>query len=82
LGGAIFMRSGALQLLDCDFLTNGTTGGAGGISFGGAGQGKGGAIYLMPGVFAVQSGSLFTGNTATDDNATPGDDDDVFGTFH
>ena len=83
LGGAVFVRLGALLLVDCAFDANTAAGGAGGAgNAGGAvGLGKGGAIYLMPAAFATQTGTTFTSNVANNDAAIPGDDDDVFGTF-
>jgi hypothetical protein len=65
---------------DCTFDTNSASGAAGGLGAGN-GQGKGGAIYLLPAAFAIQLNTTYVGNLAADDAAVPGDDEDVFGTF-
>jgi hypothetical protein len=91
LGGAIFVRSGQLQLRDCTFLNNGTTAGLGGS---GAPNGiaKGGALFICNSSFcgpghdgvAVALGKVtFKASNAAqagDDPACPGrDDSDICG---
>jgi hypothetical protein len=79
LGGAIFARAGSLSLVDCVFSGNSAAGGPGGGGGATAGEGKGGALYVMPTAAATLPGTTLDGNAATDDVAAPGDDDDVFG---
>lgn len=79
LGGAIFARAGSLSLVDCELSANTATGGPAGGGGATAGRGKGGALYVMPGASAALAGTTFSANVATDDAATPGDDDDAFG---
>src|SRR5262249_19292022 len=93
LGGAIFIRNGALTLINTTFTNNAATGGLAGAAGNGAtaGQGKGGALFaLNDGVngtatarslFAAPS---FRGNTAADAGTVitnPQDNNDVFGTL-
>lgn len=84
LGGAIFVRAGALELIDCTFDRNAATGGTSGGGDATVGEGKGGAIYVNAGATVVESNTTHgTGgdaNSASDDSASAGDDDDVFGT--
>lgn len=89
LGGAIFARSGFVELMDVRFSNNRALRGAAGSHFGnnggGAGQGKGGALFLMPGVEAVAMGVTFEDNAADDASGTgftpgsPSDTNDVHG---
>jgi hypothetical protein len=44
MGGAIFLRSGTLNLVECSFMGNRAQGGPGGQD----GLGKGGAIFIYP----------------------------------
>lgn len=85
LGGAIFARAGALELVDCTFNANNAGGGAKGGGSAEAGKGKGGAIYVHSGATVTEFGTTFgTGgdaNSASDDTSSSGDDDDVFGTI-
>jgi hypothetical protein len=87
LGGGIFVRAGRLSLVRVHFESNAATagaGGAGGIFMGtpgGPGQGKGGALFMI-GIAEVTGTDLtFSANAASDDSATPGDDDDVYGSI-
>ncbi|HPF37446.1 MAG TPA: Ig-like domain-containing protein [Phycisphaerae bacterium] len=85
LGGAIFIRAGTLELIDCEFYRNTATGGSAGGGDATDGEGKGGAIYIRSGatVREINSdyGSGADANIASDDGATSGDDDDAFGTI-
>jgi hypothetical protein len=91
MGGAIFISSGLLQLIDTEFVNNSASGGSGakGAS---NGVGKGGAIFVCsPSLCgsghdgaAIWSGkTFFAGNTASDaggEQSLPGrDDPDVCG---
>jgi hypothetical protein len=78
LGGAIFLRSGTLNVTNSAFLTNSATGGIGGSSPGQSGtngQGIGGAIFITDGFAANVSGLTFMNNVASDA------DNDVHGTL-
>jgi hypothetical protein len=78
LGGAIFIRSGTLTLINSTFTSNSATGGNGGSSPGMSGtngQGRGGAIFINDGAVATESGSTFMNNVASDG------DNDVHGTL-
>jgi hypothetical protein len=80
LGGAIFVRAGTLNLVNDTFSNNAATGGAGGGNGATAGQGKGGALFIMSGATAVATGSLtFSGNSAADAGSTSTDNADVYG---
>jgi|GEM_PF-1751595 len=85
LGGAIFVRAGTLAMFDCTFNSNTATGGTKGGGSAEDGEGKGGAIYVHAGATVEEFNTTFgTGgdaNSATDDSASSGDDDDVFGTI-
>ena len=90
LGGALFVRTGAtVQLRDCTFNSNTATGGTGGAGNNNVdaedGEGKGGAIYVHSGATVEEYNTTFgTGgdaNSATDDSASSGDDENVFGTI-
>jgi hypothetical protein len=93
LGGAIFVRSGQLQLRDVTFTNNSTVGGLGAA---GAPNGvaKGGAIFICSayfcgpghdGVGAASGKTLFQSNSAADAGQDPvcfgRDDADVCGLF-
>jgi DNA-binding beta-propeller fold protein YncE len=76
LGGAIFIRSGTLSLINSIFTNNSAIGGNGGSSAGTSGtngQGRGGAIFINDGAAANESGTTFTNNMASDG------DNDVYG---
>lgn len=85
LGGAIFVRTGVLEMIDCNFHRNSATGGAAGGSGATGGDGKGGAVFVNSGASVLETGTAFgTGgdaNSASDDAATSGDNDDVYGTI-
>jgi hypothetical protein len=91
LGGAVFVRSGLLQLIDTSFVENAATAGLGGRGAP-SGMGKGGALFVCsPNVcgsgldaVAIWSGkTLFVRNRAPDaggEQSLPGRDDaDVCG---
>lgn len=80
LGGAIFVRAGTIVIVDSTFASNSAAGGSG--SLGGTnGQGKGGAIFVNSGATALISGLSYSGNSASDNAHTTGDDNDVYGTL-
>jgi hypothetical protein len=92
LGGAIFLRTGALTLTDCVFDNNSATGGQGSLgsasSSGGGGisgedgtdgQGKGGAVFVLTGATARASGVIYFNNVASDADTTTDDNNDIFG---
>ncbi len=92
LGGAIFVRDGGtLNVSSCDFESNNTYRGSGGIgdcSNGKDGKGKGGAIFVMAGATAqaaCPSDLTFSGNSAADQASVPGftnaDDNDLYGSI-
>jgi uncharacterized repeat protein (TIGR01451 family) len=76
LGAGIFVRSGgSLTLRDTAFTDNTATGGSGANP----GQGKGGGLFVMDGATLVnQGGMTFSGNTASDEGNTIGDNNDVY----
>jgi hypothetical protein len=93
LGGAIFVRSGQLQLRDVTFMNNSSTGGLGAA---GAPNGiaKGGAVFICSsffcgpghdGVGAASGKMVFRSNSAAEAGADPlcaeRDDADVCGLF-
>ena len=95
LGGALFVRSGNLQLNGSNtFANNSSTGGAGGsgsdftgagggITNGAAGQGKGGAIFIHTTASAFFSTPpTYGSNTATDAGATVTDNNNYYGVFN
>lgn len=65
LGGAIFMRNGALSLTNATFTSNSANGGTS-RSGGNNGQGKGGALYISSTATAVSTSALptFSANSA------------------
>ena len=85
LGGGIFMRSGALTLINTNFTNNTAAGGSGGsggyYGDGSDGSGLGGGLFILQGLTTVSSvGSpIFSGNSATDDDGTETNNDDFFG---
>jgi len=94
LGGAIFVSTGGLQLLNTSFVNNSTAAGATGYSAGNGGHAKGGALFICAPSFcgaghngsAILQGNLsFQGNLAADAGTTPTcpgrDDVDVCGAF-
>jgi hypothetical protein len=91
-GGAIFIRSGSLDLQSSTFTSNTATRGT--ASPGGAGLGKGGAVFAlhittntngndlgMPAVLPTVTGCAngFSANTADDQGAATRDNNDAFG---
>jgi hypothetical protein len=79
LGGAVFLRDGTLDLVQCQFLENAATGGAGGPGSTAdplaAGDGKGGAVFIRPfgsggptpgEYLALLQAQTFRGNVAVD----------------
>nr|WP_277876478.1 DUF4347 domain-containing protein [Trichocoleus sp. FACHB-40] len=88
LGGAIFIRSGSLNLINTNFQNNSTVGGSGGAptynyprSRGQNGQGKGGAIFVNTGATVSASNLTFSGNTALNSAGTDTDNGNVYGTI-
>ncbi|MCA9255266.1 MAG: hypothetical protein KDA33_06490 [Phycisphaerales bacterium] len=88
LGGGLFVRSGASVFLkSVTFNNNQAVRGLGGSgdNTGGNGEGKGGAIYAQAGASVFEYDTTFgaggDANGATDDTASSGDDDDVYGTI-
>lgn len=88
LGGAIFVKSGVLMLVDTSFIGNMAIAGQG-IN---PGLGKGGAIFMVTEDLKSQSGAVettqliflekspkFQGNLATDAGNLPNDNHDIFG---
>ena len=88
LGGAIFVRAGTLNLIDCTFIYNGASHGEGGAvteqpTYNGAvGQGKGGAIYIYSGATANAMGATFSDSITEDGLATPTDNPNWYGTLN
>jgi uncharacterized repeat protein (TIGR01451 family) len=74
LGGAIFVNSGTLLLIQTSFSSNSATGGPNGDNQGtgnaAPGQGKGGALFINSGATAAYLGSApsFSGDSASDAN--------------
>jgi hypothetical protein len=91
LGGALFVRHDAehapsVVLIDTAFEFNSANGGSGGIGEHGisaaAGQGKGGAIFVMDGARVVAGSPIsFSGNTASNAGGSVSDNADVYGTI-
>ncbi len=82
LGGALFVRSGRVNLINTRFSANSTSGGAGAGS-GERGLGKGGALYAAPGstVVSADTAPLFGGNTAQDGGSDAADNQNLYGTL-
>jgi hypothetical protein len=93
LGGAIFIRSGHLDMQNSSFTSNTATGG-GANANANPGQGKGGAIFVvhilgnanandqgMPTALPTVSGcqNTLSGDSASDAGTTPRDNADTFG---
>ncbi len=82
LGGAVLVLRSSLTALDVSFENNSAEGGRGGSGLdidGTDGQGKGGALFII-GSSTVTGGDLeFSGNSASDDEDSETDNDDVFG---
>lgn len=80
LGGALFVRSGRVTLVNTRFSGNAALGGIGAGS-GERGQGKGGALYVYSGstVVSVDAAPLFESNTAQDAGEQEGDNVNLFG---
>lgn len=89
-GGAIFVRSGSLLLYQTSFKRNVALSGTG-VS---PGQGKGGAIFILPSLLSEIQSNLseptvlvlgnppkFTDNMASDATGLPTDNNNVFGTL-
>ncbi|MBC8096288.1 MAG: hypothetical protein H7Y43_10785 [Akkermansiaceae bacterium] len=73
LGGAIFVRTGAVTIANCSFTGNFAANGLGGIgSFGNGngvnGKGVGGAVFIDTGVNFFLNGNTFSGNVAVTRN--------------
>ncbi len=85
LGGVIFVRSGSLTLKNCVLTGNMSTGGAlgtgtfgPGCGNGMAGQAKGGAVFLDGAFPFVNTGNVFTSNTAADAGSSTTDNADIY----
>ncbi|BAQ62886.1 alkaline phosphatase [Geminocystis sp. NIES-3708] len=84
-GGAIFIRSGSLDLQDTSFTNNSTVGGIGDSG----GQGLGGAIFVVPAELTGQTGRpaptvtgtnvSFVNNSASNDAGVVANNDNLFG---
>ncbi|MGE5657523.1 MAG: DUF4347 domain-containing protein, partial [Actinomycetota bacterium] len=90
LGGAVFVRSGVVNLFNNTFSSNSAIGGSGGGATVAGGQGKGGAIFIassatesgslpVPTVNTVNGATTFTGNSAVDAGSTPTDNMNFYG---
>jgi hypothetical protein len=88
MGGAIFARGGSVDLQDVLFSNNRAQRGPGGGHFnnpGQPGQGKGGALFILPAATVTASAVTFAGNSADDGSGigyVPGqaaDTNDVYG---
>jgi Domain of unknown function (DUF4347) len=73
LGGAIFVRNGALNLNRTNFLNNQANGGNAGGTGAFAGSGKGGAIFVNTGATVNYSELIYSGNIAASSAGTPVD---------
>jgi hypothetical protein len=62
-GGAIFVRTGVLTMIDTSFKANVTTPGGSGLSLG---EGKGGAVFILQGAIATATRVQFSGSIAAD----------------
>ena len=82
LGGALFVRSGRVNLVNTRFGNNSTAGGAGAGS-GERGLGKGGALYVAPGstVVSADTAPLFSANSAQDGGTDAADNQNQYGTL-
>lgn len=85
LGGAIFAKAGNLLISKSTFSGNSAAGGAGGTNSGtnqtsqsSGGQGKGGAIFLFPDVAYKLIDVVYSGNNASSDLNTVGDDNNIY----
>ncbi|MCT7953033.1 DUF4347 domain-containing protein, partial [Ancylothrix sp. C2] len=84
LGGAIFIRNGALMVTDSIFTNNRATGGAAGTGGTGSqesGQGKAGAIFAFTDAEAAVSGVTYSGNSATNGATANSDNNNIYGDF-
>ena len=84
LGGALFIRNGAVIINNSSFTNNTATGGAGGNATpepsGGSGQGKGGGLFNDGGFLALDN-VTFTGNNAANAGSSTADNAGLFGSF-
>ncbi len=85
LGGAIFAKAGNLLISKSTFSGNSAAGGAGGTNSGtnqtsqsSGGQGKGGAIFLYEEVAYKLIDVVYSGNNASSDLNTIGDDNNIY----
>jgi hypothetical protein len=86
LGGALCALGGETTLRDCSFTGCRAQFGEGGQSAGDGGrgslgEGKGGAIFIYPGALVRESGSSFSGNSASSSLGEPNDNADLYGEF-
>ena len=75
LGGAIFIRAGALSVTGSTFTANTATGGSGGQN----GQGKGGALFVHSGVSLTENNNMCSNNAASDAIGSGADTNDSYG---
>ena len=83
LGGAIFVESGALTLIDTQFVANTAVGGTGGSSWFGSrhgqpGQGRGGAVFLHIGATGFTADGVTFVNNAVASGGGPPLPEDVY----
>lgn len=83
LGGAIFVESGALILIDTEFVANTAVGGSGGSSLfgpphGQPGQGRGGAVFLHTGTTSFSADNVVFTNNAVASGGGPPLPEDVY----
>ncbi len=85
LGGAIYAKSGNLIVNATTFISNAATGGSKGTNSGSTsviqptnGSGKGGAIFLYQDVAYKLTDVVYSGNSATSDLNTIGDDNNIY----
>lgn len=85
LGGAIYAKSGNLIVNATTFTSNAATGGSKGTNSGSTsviqptnGSGKGGAIFLYQDVAYKLTDVVYSGNSATSDLNTIGDDNNIY----
>ncbi|WP_370088807.1 choice-of-anchor Q domain-containing protein [Ekhidna sp.] len=81
LGGALFVRSGSVEMADVTLSNNQASKGLGG-AYSNDGQGKGGALFLMDGVAAEGVGVSFINNTASDAGEDDSDNNNNYGTLN
>lgn len=81
LGGALFLRNGSAAVINCSFSANSAVGGNGVNGLSSAGQGKGGAIFVLNTATLNVANLSFSGNSATDASSSANDNANLYGTF-